>query len=54
MSLATQTLPSIEEAKELMTMAQIYPRRRARVPGLTRGSMNQTLAALVKCEQFTR
>jgi|GraSoi2013_100cm_1033763.scaffolds.fasta_scaffold12816_1 hypothetical protein len=34
MSLATQTLPSIEEAKEVMTMAQIYPRRRARVPGL--------------------
>src|SRR5882762_474093 len=28
MSLATQTLPSIEEAKEVMTMAQIYPRRR--------------------------
>jgi hypothetical protein len=54
MSLATQTLPSIEEAKEVMTMAQVYPRRRARVPGLTHGSKNQTLAALVKCEQFTR
>ena len=25
MPLATQTLPSIEEAKEVMTMAQIYP-----------------------------